>query len=522
MIPTRRHSPIHLHSALAALLAVLFAAGCATTGNELRLPQPGDRPRVAAAAAAPGLDGGELYEETDEEAGGEQFAEFADAQPLPYVLLGTLLLPDRAVERGGLLIEDGIIQEVWEGDQVPAAAAGRVTVDTGGIILPGLIDLHNHVAYNFLPFWHAGVFFPNRYAWQRDGAYGRAVSQPYNAAKNAGLFDEMVKFGEVRALVGGTTSILGAAQTRGAGILVRNIDQRTLGRDAMRTNVGAVVEFGCSRGRPRCPEQAAEVERLRASFADGGVSAMVFHVAEGADADSRAEFDWLEEVGLVEPQVAVTHGTAFTAAEFAKMAAAGTPLIWSPRSNLELYAQTADVAAARAAGVRIALAPDWSPSGSDNLLAELRYAERFNQERLGGLLSAEELVAMATSVPAAIAGRGEELGRLEVGFFADILVLERVDPDPFRSVVASDERHVRLVAVGGVPLYGFPSWLERLGKAGDFERITLRGRVRALDTTVPAEFEYPKGTQTFAEIRQLLADAYAPFGTLPELTANAP
>ena len=204
------------------------------------------------------------------------------------------------------------------------------------------------------------------------------------------------------------------------------------------------------------------------------------------------------------------------------MAAAGMPLVWSPRSNLELYGRTADVQAARDAGVKIALAPDWSPSGSDNLLAELRYAAMYNRERLSGLLSAKDLVEMATSVPAEIAGRGQQLGRLAETFFADLLVLERVDPDPYQSVIKSDERQVRLVTVGGVPLYGFPSWLERLGKPGDFERITVRGRVRALDTTVAADLDYPKGTETFAQIRQLLGDAYAPFGTLPELTANDP
>ncbi len=60
------------------------------------------------------------------------------------------------------------------------------------------------------------------------------------------------------------------------------------------------------------------------------------------------------------------------------MAAHGVNLIWSPRSNLELYGSTADVAAAKAAHVKIALAPDWSPTGSDGLLAELNYAAAWN------------------------------------------------------------------------------------------------------------------------------------------------
>ncbi|WP_426780430.1 hypothetical protein [Pseudomonas aeruginosa] len=46
----------------------------------------------------------------------------------------------------------------------------------------------------------------------------------------------------------------------------------------------------------------------------------------------------------------------------------------SPLSNLLLYGETADVAAAKATGVAIALGRDWSPSGSKNLPGELKTA----------------------------------------------------------------------------------------------------------------------------------------------------
>ena len=49
-------------------------------------------------------------------------------------------------------------------------------------------------------------------------------------------------------------------------------------------------------------------------------------------------------------------------------------MVWSPMSNLLLYGGTADIAAALAAGVRIGIGSDWSPSGSKNLLGELKVA----------------------------------------------------------------------------------------------------------------------------------------------------
>lgn len=487
-------------------LGLALAAACAP-------PPPETRPEVERLATE------FLYEEVDVPPDSVQLAEVPETNEAPYLLLGTVVVPDSVIEDGGVWIEDGVIQAVWSGS-VPDSLDGITTISTSGVVLPGLIDLHNHVAYNFLPFWDAGETFENRYEWQDDSAYRNAVSVPYNAAKSAGLREEMNKFGEIRALVGGTTSILGAMSIAGTQFLVRNIDQATLGGDRMRTHVGSVLEFGCSRGSPLCPEQEEQVEGLRQQLAAG--STIAFHVAEGRDTLSREEFRWLEDNGLLLPGVLVTHATALDSARLQQMADAGMAMIWSPRSNIELYGRTAIVDLAHRLGVRIALAPDWSPSGSDNLLAELRFARQYDEDELGGAFEARELVQMATSTPAEIAKRGDRLGRVAVERRADLLVLERVHADPYRSIVSSDERHVRLVTVNGVPLYGFPSWLERLGKTGDFEVIRIRGRNRGLDATAPAFASPPKGDQRFDEIRAALEEAYEPFGAVPALTANSP
>src|SRR3546814_1706615 len=77
------------------------------------------------------------------------------------------------------------------------------------------------------------------------------------------------------------------------------------------------------------------------------------------------------------------------------MAAHGASMVWSPLSNLLLYGQTADVAAATAAGLTIGLGSDWSPSGSKNLLGELKAAHPCNRAA-GEPFSARDIVAMAT------------------------------------------------------------------------------------------------------------------------------
>src|SRR5690242_14388111 len=66
----------------------------------------------------------------------------------------------------------------------------------------------------------------------------------------------------------------------------------------------------------------------------------VVHLAEGVDNASRDEFATLKQKGLLKPQTAIIHGTAFEASEFQEMAQVGAKLIWSPASNLTLYGKT--------------------------------------------------------------------------------------------------------------------------------------------------------------------------------------
>ena len=107
-------------------------------------------------------------------------------------------------------------------------------------------------------------------------------------------------------------------------------------------------------------------------------------------------------------------------------------MVWSPLSNLLLYGATARVDAAKRAGVRIGLGSDWSPSGSKNLLGELKVAWLYSQHMLDGLFSARDLVAMATRDAAAILKWDTALGTLEPGKRADLVVIDGTKGDPVR------------------------------------------------------------------------------------------
>lgn len=121
----------------------------------------------------------------------------------------------------------------------------------------------------------------------------------------------------------------------------------------------------------------------------------------------------------------IIHGVPLLDKDFAELAANGVGHVWSPRSNIELYGRTADVAAAKKNKVLMAIAPDWSPSGSSGMIAELRYAAIWNDQQFPKIFTARELVQMATSNAAKLARIDGKVGRLQSGLVADYVVVRR-------------------------------------------------------------------------------------------------
>src|SRR4051794_20508728 len=107
--------------------------------------------------------------------------------------------------------------------------------------------------------------------------------------------------------------------------------------------------------------------------------------------------------------------------------------------------------------MNVALGPDWSIGGSQNLLDELRFARTVDQTTWSGGLSSKDLVQMVTSNAARVLGLQALLGSLAVGKKADIMVIAGDACAPYDALIAATPAEVRLVVVGGVALYGDPA-----------------------------------------------------------------
>ena len=162
--------------------------------------------------------------------------------------------------------------------------------------------------------------------------------------------------------------------------------------------------------------------------------------------------------------------------------------MWSPLSNLVLYRDTTLIDDARKRGVRVCLGSDWGPSGTRNLLGEMK-AARLAARHFGYSVSDRDVVQMVTSNPGDLLARcwGRPIGRLVPGGFADVTVVRGHGPgDAWHRILAATELHVELVVVKGVPRYGDEDLMLAAGAPEAFP-MTVRKRRKLAALPDPAD-----------------------------------
>lgn len=427
-----------------------------------------------------------------------------------YVLLGRIVTMDAhatVVKRGALYIDASRIVAVQdESDEAPSGFVDAPTLRTKGTLYPGLIELHNHLSYNALRLWNVPKQYENRDDWPKHPEYRQLVTGPMGVlgkSKRPELLAALVRYVETKCLIAGVTTSQGVKLASNAGVttfykgVVRNVEQPGDKKlKAAKTHIADV--------------QAKEWLKFKAAIS--GPSSMILHLSEGTDTRAREHFLALKntdgEWAITDKLIGI-HCVALTQKDFTVLAKHGGSMVWSPLSNFLLYGDTAKVDLARKAGVVVALGSDWSPSGSKNLLGELKVA-RLVADKRKWQISDQEIIAMATTNPAKMLQWDAHLGSLEAGKLADVLVVDGDTKDPYDTLIRAREDGLSLIVIGGVPRYGKKASLDKLGVAST--KIKLHGRTRAVSYL--DEIANPKiANLTLEEARKTLTKF---FGNLPK------
>lgn len=397
---------------------------------------------------------------------------------------------------GTLAIDGGRIVAVGSTDQVVSSYSGRKTLDARHkAILPGLIDTHHHFLQNFLKGSRDDLAFPAEWIEQVSSPLITMAVRDYLAGDH-GLQLHAARLGCAEALLSGITCIVNmewatppqlADVYEEAGIRVVHVLTMTdvdewdspgmlLNQDAVldladqwiarsRSSEGGRVTF---RYGPAC-ENSVSTDLLREvrALADQNDVGIHMHIAE-------SQFGWdnihklygttpvqyLHALGLLGPDVLGAHCIWLSDNDIQILKETGTAVSYNPECNMKLALGIAPIAKMLDAGVVVSLGTDTCAVNDNMDLFEAMRVGAFLQKSSTmdpAVLPAYEALEMATLGGARALGMADEIGSLEVGKRADLILvdLDRIHMRPINNLVnnlvycASAAHDVETVVVDG-------------------------------------------------------------------------
>ncbi len=396
----------------------------------------------------------------------------------------------RVIQSGGVAVDGADIVAVDTADAIGRRFAGAETIDAGGqVIAPGLINTHTHapmVLYRGLADDLALMDWLNKYIFP---AEAKTVSPEFVRAGTRLAALEMIQSGTTTYADMYYFEAEIAKETRTAGlrgVLGQTVIQFPVA-DAKTPAEGlarAEVFINAFKNDPLITPAVAPhamytldgptLTAARNLAKKHGVPTLI-HLAETRDELATAQeryqttpAKFLDGLGFLGPGVLAAHGVWIDPSEIALLKSRGVGVSHNPESNMKLASGTAPVPAYLAAGVAVGLGTDGAASNNDlDMFEAMRTASLLHklQSNDPRVLGAAEALAMATIGGARALGMDRQIGSLEAGKRADLII-------------------VSMRGARQTPMYDPVSHLVYVSRGDDVQTTVVHGKVLMRDRQV--------------------------------------
>lgn len=375
--------------------------------------------------------------------------------------------PDIAVQ-GSLQIVADRLQRIHSEPRRLAASASEIDFE-GFLMLPGLVNAHDHLQYALHP--RLGNPPYNNYVeWGEDihATLASVISHYNSVAKDVRLW-----WGAIRSLLCGVTTVC-------------HHDPSWPVLQAEGYPIKVLRNYGWAHSVRLAPDIQ------QAWAAAQGSCAFFVHACEGTDELAQRELADLDRLGMLSAKTVIVHGLALDEPGIELLKERQASLILCLSSNQFLYGRLPDLKNLSEVK-KIALGNDSPITAAGDLLDEVRFATEHAS------IPTDRAYRMITDLPAAILRLAHGEGEIRESGCADLIAIRDNGDPPHKRLLTLSWRDVEFVMIAGkVQLASEDVWrlLPPTARQG-MESLWVDGHVRWLR----------------APVRQLLRQAEAVLGS---------
>ena len=362
---------------------------------------------------------------------------------------------------GTMEIGNGRVETITNSvdDDSPVSGCG---VDLQGyLVLPGLINAHDHLEFALFPRLGRGGY-QNFMEWAEDIHHAHAAEIAFHRRipKEVRLW-----WGGIRNILCGVTTVCHhnpfETDVFGEEFIVRVLEDYEWAHSLQLEPAAAVKKKRSPKGRP-----------------------FFIHLAEGIDKQSEKEIFDLCSRGALDSDTVVIHGLGLSNKGKTLLRAAGAGLVWCPSSNMFLFGRSLGADEIRQFP-KVALGSDSPLTAEGDLLDEVRCAHQVF------LMPAGDIYRCVTQMPSQLLGLKNGEGTMRVGRFADLIVVRDTGFVPADTLATLSYRDVELVLLAGHVQLASAELKKRLPASAceGLQPLSIEGVVRWVRTPLERLFE---------------------------------